>query len=234
MGTDIHAAIEYRESSEHPWIALTHLNKYFGRWEGEPELTARIQIDRDYDLFAILANVRNGRGFAGVVTGDGFNFIAPPRGLPVDITPEAAEFGCTGDHSGSWLSLADILDFDWEQTATLRGVVDAPNFEYFDRMREWNYAPREWSGDVSGGSVKKVSNEEMRDAIKNIARSSAADNLQIASLLKREFPNLYTSVCWTKSYARCAEQMWTAILPPMLKLMRHGLGNVRLVMNFDS
>ena len=42
-------------------------------------------------LFAILAGVRNGYGFAGCDTGDGFRPIAPPRGLPGDVSPEVAE-----------------------------------------------------------------------------------------------------------------------------------------------
>lgn len=232
MGTDIHAAIEYRESSEHPWAALKYPNKYFGKWEDEPEFTTRLPIDRDYDLFAILANVRNGRGFAGVITGDGFNVISEQRGLPEDITSEARESGCTGEHSATWLSLADLLEFDWEQVATLRGVVDAPNFEYFDRMREWNYAPKEWFGDVDGPNVRKVSNEEMRAAIKTVP--TGGGNSDTASRIKKALPNIYTHVCWTRTYAQCAEQVWTAILPRMLKHINVGLDNVRLVMNFDS
>jgi hypothetical protein len=41
--------------------------------------------ERSYDTFAMLANVRNGRGFAGIKTSDGFPFIAEPRGLPDDF-----------------------------------------------------------------------------------------------------------------------------------------------------
>ena len=42
--------------------------------------------DRHYDVFAILADVRNGYGFAGVRTGSGFDPIAPGRGLPSDLS----------------------------------------------------------------------------------------------------------------------------------------------------
>lgn len=44
--------------------------------------------DRNYDVFSILANVRNGYGFAGVVTSSGFEPIAPGRGLPDDLSQE--------------------------------------------------------------------------------------------------------------------------------------------------
>ena len=42
--------------------------------------------DRNYDVFSILADVRNGYGFAGVRTSTGFDPIAPGRGLPSDLS----------------------------------------------------------------------------------------------------------------------------------------------------
>lgn len=44
--------------------------------------------DRNYDVFAILANVRNGTGFAGIKTSSGFDPIDTPRGLPDDLSAE--------------------------------------------------------------------------------------------------------------------------------------------------
>jgi len=44
--------------------------------------------DRNYNVFGVLADVRNGRGFAGTVTGTGFVPIAEPRGLPSDLSEE--------------------------------------------------------------------------------------------------------------------------------------------------
>lgn len=43
---------------------------------------------RNYDVFSILANVRNGYGFAGVVTSSGFNPITSGRGIPDDLSDE--------------------------------------------------------------------------------------------------------------------------------------------------
>ena len=42
--------------------------------------------DRNYNLFAILANVRNGTAFAGCKTGEGFNPISNPKGVPSDAS----------------------------------------------------------------------------------------------------------------------------------------------------
>lgn len=230
MGCDIHAAIEYRTGDQ--WKALMFPNRYYSK--EYDEMSARLDLQRDYDLFAILANVRNGRGFAGVKTGNGFRSISDNRGLPEDISAEARETGCTGDHSETWVSLCEILQFDWQQIATLHGVLDAPTFERFDRMRQWNEPPSQWSGDVFGGSVVKLSEEGMRAAIKAV-NTQGMDNLQIAIAIREALPHHYTHVSWTKSYAECAEQIWTKILPHMLGAAKeHGIDNVRLVMNFDS
>jgi hypothetical protein len=42
--------------------------------------------NRNYDVFSILADVRNGYGFAGVKTSSGFTPIAGGRGLPDDLS----------------------------------------------------------------------------------------------------------------------------------------------------
>src|SRR4030095_14523751 len=68
--------------------------------------------DRNYNTFAMLANVRNGYGFAGCDTGDGFQPISKPRGLPKDLSAEVLAISkdagdehdiWLGDHSHSWL-----------------------------------------------------------------------------------------------------------------------------------
>lgn len=236
MGCDIHAAIEYRNGNR--WHALLIPNKYFGRWEDEKKMTAKLPINRDYDLFAILANVRNGHGFAGVKTGDGFDSITgtdtvPLRGVPEDISEEA-EAVLSGEHSPTWVTLSEILAFDWTRSTTHCGVVTAVEFEEWDRMKEWRPGPLSWCGDVTGPSVRKVSNEAMRDFIaKQFNGKSGADREAAIDVLRKS--NLYTSIQWLESYTHSALQMWEVILPPMLKLAKqYGNDGVRLVMDFDS
>jgi hypothetical protein len=48
MGTDIHAAIEYRDAEG--WHAHLMENKYFGKYDDKERLTAKLQLDRDYDI----------------------------------------------------------------------------------------------------------------------------------------------------------------------------------------
>ena len=47
--------------------------------------------DRNYSVFAILADVRNGVGFAGVRTGAGYVPVCEQRGVPHDLSPQVRE-----------------------------------------------------------------------------------------------------------------------------------------------
>lgn len=227
MGCDIHAAIEVKDTTG-KWTALLHPNKYFGKYSGESELTARVDIGRDYDLFAVLANVRNGTAFAGCVTGTGFDYISEPRGVPDDISDEARGV-LSDEHSASWVTLPEILAFDWTKVTTKTGVVTEDEFEKWDRTKEWNPSPSSYSGAVHGQRVRHISPDEMRARI--AAKSSGA--VQPAG---DELLSYYTRIDWREGYANACSQMWTKVLPPMLRAATvcGNAENVRLVMDFDS
>lgn len=70
MGTDIHGTFQCeRKLKKDPTIS---------KWVDVPHLYT---FRRDYFLFGVLANVRNGHGFAGVDTGDPVDPISEPRGV---------------------------------------------------------------------------------------------------------------------------------------------------------
>lgn len=91
MGCDIHVIIEKK-------------NKY-GFWSnaGDPD------IGRNYEIFSVLANVRNDNGIA---------FISEPKGVPNDATDEfnglVKEWEPDG-HSHSWVTLKEMKNFDLNQ-----------------------------------------------------------------------------------------------------------------------
>lgn len=68
MGTDIHSIVQVRREAK--WVTVGVAVA------GDP---------RSYNTFAMLADVRNGRGFAGVKTSNGFPVIHEQRGLPEDL-----------------------------------------------------------------------------------------------------------------------------------------------------
>jgi len=127
MGTDIHIAVEVRRPDG--W----HLSDLV------------VTQNRNYRAFAVLADVRNGYGFAGSDTGEALKPISEPRGLPADISPElrlrldenenenerAAPVDIDseenafwlGDHSFSHVTLRELLDYDLDAPLTVRGYV---------------------------------------------------------------------------------------------------------------
>jgi hypothetical protein len=92
MGCDIHCVIEQRHPKYEWWT-----NK------GDPE------IGRDYELFSVLASVRN---YHDIVP------ISEPKGLPedVDYMFEAYYKSQYGDaHSASWITLKEMREYDLNQ-----------------------------------------------------------------------------------------------------------------------
>jgi hypothetical protein len=219
---------------------------------------------RNYDVFAILANVRNGRGFAGVVTGGGFNPIAMPRGLPPDVSPEvlreyalrvvpddcyAEEAGtCSASnaarwttdrgygasshwivpgevvsgpdwHSASWLTLAELLAFDWGQATTHRGVVSPEGYATFKATGK----PESWCGGIGGSRVVMVGNAEME---RRIAAQTAGSEADFSN------PCCYTEVEWREPYRVSAKRFVEDTIPRLQAL--GGAEDVRMVFWFDN
>lgn len=151
MGCDIHAVIqlkddfvwrtqevdnpEYKESSDY-------------RWEREKRVY-RVIDNRDYDLFGILANVRNG------TWGEPTPFIDEPRGFPKDFKCDSEDTHCgiwMGDHSFSWLSLKEILDFEWDKKHKHTAYVSKETAEKMDKDK--SYIPESFAGWSSNGVVR--------------------------------------------------------------------------------
>jgi len=139
MGTDIHLAAEvYRDGGWH--LADVDL----------PE-------NRNYVSFAVLADVRNGFGFAGYDTGDTISPISLPRGLPDDMSPELLErmqargdrWIWMGEHSQSWVTLAELLSYDLDQPIILRGMVHPDEVERCRRTGEPPRGAVAWHRDPS-------------------------------------------------------------------------------------
>jgi hypothetical protein len=145
MGADIHLHVEIRKHGTfsipdrpdcpHPWEQIHRRIEIPGLHD-----TRTIDLgwgdSRNYDVFAMLADVRNGHGFAGIDTGEGFTPIAPPRGLPEDasstVLEESESWGVDG-HSHSFFTLRELLDLEttgyWDNITVHRGAMDREQFE---------------------------------------------------------------------------------------------------------
>ncbi|MCB9602206.1 MAG: hypothetical protein H6721_15675 [Sandaracinus sp.] len=230
MGTDIHCFVERR--AEGRWHLVPPLvetldrlhvlasrklrRSYPGRIvETEEERLSlvgawesRCEFGRNYGLFAILAGVRNGLGLDPIVA---------PRGLPDDASNEtrwsiASLLGHEDDcHDHSWLTLEEILAFDWTREVRRVCLVDGPGYVRFrerpviepSRVR---FEPRE----------RVVSNEAMDDALR-----------------RGDTAGLLTEVTEVGSYRAVAGTHFLEELVPALRELGRPQ-DVRLVFFFDS
>ncbi|WP_052350317.1 hypothetical protein [Paenibacillus gorillae] len=112
MGTDIHVYIEQKTiKNDNP--LMTEWNS-IDEWSNDPyfevtEVRKKYWTDRNYLLFAILANVRNRYNIQP---------ISLPKGLPDDVSPKVKIRSDeeNGDaHTRSWLNLKELLEYDWQQ-----------------------------------------------------------------------------------------------------------------------
>jgi hypothetical protein len=108
MGCDIHSFAERKNAA--------------GEWQWVPGLEPF--GDRSYGTFGWLADVRN---YSAIPP------IAEQRGFPGDASPEVAEDydAWGGDaHSPSWLTVAELLSFDYEAVCEDRRTTKqlGPNF----------------------------------------------------------------------------------------------------------
>ncbi len=241
MGCDIHLAVEVRRDGqwhralppEHvrsPWLVEYAAENPDNAWAVEH---ARVvwYDSRNYNVFAVLANVRN----------DGFiKPIAEPRGLPDDMSDEVArldgehpahDYGShdvsLGDHSQSWLTLAELQAYPWDGEATEEGVVELDQF-IRRVMTLGNAVPVRaerapydgWCGDVFGRDIV------VRPAAEVIAA------LQSGGLATPPTERTYVRDQWSTRVRVQAGDFTERFLPALAEL--GAPEDVRIVFGFDS
>lgn len=223
MGCDIHLLVQRRESDGAPWRTVT-VDYECPECEGtgtkvyprSPEPIACIDCRgtkrqwgysaRNYCVFGQLADVRNGVGFAGIDTGDRFEPIAEQRGLPDGVEADGVEGPWLGDHSFSWLTLAELLTYDIDRISRHRGVCSKTAWERWDGKGP----PEDVCGDVWGAGVMIGTEEQAR-------AGEAVTHVRIS---------------WPSTYREAGGQFWRHFVPALTKL--GDPENVRIVFGFDS
>lgn len=250
MGCDIHLFVEKREDGV--WRPSDKLVRRNEDDKDDPDgaiayedYKALFYSGRNYDLFAMLASVRNGYGFAGVITGAGFTPIAQPKGLPSDVSPEIEEmsddWGVDG-HSHSHLTLRELLDYDWTQRTQQQGWVEFREWLKWSRWaRGEGRGPEIYCGGVSGRDVKLIDEAQMDAlvaelrAIENGTVPHASVQEKRAAFMKQH-ESTYALAQWEEPYYRAAGSFMTETIPRLLKLAggTAGLDDVRIVFWFDN
>ena len=165
--------------------------------------------------------------------GEGFVPINDPRGVPKDVsvgyTKWVDDWGGDG-HSHSWLTVAEIMAYDWTQTTRKQGFVDPVEFARWKLTGQ----PRSWSGDVMGSMIRKISNEEMLAHIEGLLGAPLGwHNLHdLAETTEAAEIRRVSSVSWEIPYTDAGSELLSTILP---RLWRLGPPDrVRLVFFFDN
>lgn len=131
MGCDIHMYTEAYVSVNgfQKWVNVDNfrLNKYYGEPREEEYKISSIYDDRNYTLFAVLANVRNRSGC---------KFISIPKGIPENASPTVKKIVERWDldgHSASWFTLAELKKFrDTQDKQKYSGYVSQKDSKVID------------------------------------------------------------------------------------------------------
>jgi hypothetical protein len=232
MGCDIHFYAEKKVNGVWQSADTWEQDRYADeREDARLAVNQHFYDGRNYDLFAILANVRNGRGFAGVDTGDGFKPISGPKGLPSDISAEVQaesdRWDCDG-HSHSWLTVSELLAYDWTQRTKLRAFVQAAEYWRWNRYdRRQGESPDETCGGIDGPKIRKVTEAEMKAILEPYGQEwSAADKI------KKELDHVYCHCEWEQPYYRCCRNFLSDTMPRLWRL--GSPDDVRIVFWFDN
>lgn len=214
MGCDIYIYAEVRSKGVGD-NALTCWQKVGDVFDSDLGKTDQPYKGRNYDLFGILADVRNGVGFAGCDTGDGFKPIDEQRGIPKDASPEIKSMSeCVDWHSHSYLTLKELLDYDWFQKTVIRGWVNLEEFKTFIKKGE----PDSWCGGVGGRQIDK---DKMLELIKDRQDKGESE------------VEYYTQISWGKNYNECCQYFLENTIPALQKLADNP-EDVRIVFWFDN
>jgi len=232
MGCDIHMFCEIRFHKEGKWqeVGKIFKNKYHkpGKenvvdedgYEWNPEFVRTPYDIRNYDLFAILADVRNGRGFASIKTGEGFVPICEPKGLPKDVSEFIREQSDRWDgdgHSHSFLTVQELKDYDWDQTTVLRGSIP---FEDWKKLHVAKKCPEAYCGAISGPGIVTI------------------DETTASLILDGKIPKdlegkrIYVDYYWSETYRSCCDFFVEETIPELEKL--GDPKDVRIVFWFDN
>ncbi len=170
MGTDIHGGF------------IKVVKDQTGSVVSKQPIKTNWNFDRNYTLFAILAGVRNGYGFAGCYRHEPLQPIAEGRGIPEFISvveerteelynkwygrwDDEEEFGCwLGDHSYTHMTVDEILEWKgWNHHLSQGGVVSV---EHYEETVAKGKEPESWCGGISGGGVVTVAEDEYKSGAK--------------------------------------------------------------------
>lgn len=257
MGTDIHAYVEIQQPDgtwkyldeavfPNPYYRPDETNDPFG-WNTEK--TNQPFRSRNYDLFGVLAGVRTEHPQ-----------IVEERGLPDDMSPglaplrvdmgslneedqeRASQWPWLGDHTYTWLTVRELLEFDWDSNAQHAGYLTFPAWKKFviDEKR-LGEGPQSWCRDVYGQHLKKIKEtDHTTDEIIALHKEldpPEMDHNKAENGVVFSGARLYIWTVWGNTCRQAVGPWIFNNIFPVLKQLAEEAGGqdkVRIVMGFDS
>lgn len=255
MGTDIHIAVQahldgaWTDITEQALPLKAKVNKI---WNKDPEYAHFSQEEkqeimrqyfihspegRNYTLFALLANVRNGYGFAGCEI---FNPIKhfELKGVPEELEDEVDNEGYYngGYHSYNHFTYQELVKSKlWNQKITVKGFVKLNSFLEFIQAAKTdeNATPSNYCGDVSGPNVVKLSGAKLR-----LLEAKGELDAWLEQNVDLHTQSVYVKHSWEERTALKDSAFYSWLTSDeMEKLVYEDCGgpdDVRLIVSFDS
>lgn len=236
MGCGIHIVVETRGKR--------------GAWGFKEKLP----LSRNYDTFAVLANVRN-RMWSKPK--DALVYISTPKGLPPDVSKRGQRvLSDENYHSRSYLTLRELVEFDWSRAEHKTAFVTDIEFalmrlegEVVPRCPLYDPAnPEISSSDMERRIVSLSFIERLKQMIRLEIVAGNTDAYSIKEIQRLEALLLHTEqvadasivgwdggvvkVDWDETYAMKVDEFFTNTIPHLNSL--GGLDDVRIVFAFDS
>jgi hypothetical protein len=188
-------------------------------------------IGRNYYLFGILAGVRN-----GLITP-----IAEPKGLPKDVSKPIKELSerWNGDgHSHTWLSLKELLDYNWTESEETEGYVNGYVYNKWNYwLREQGLGPENYFEHNINGRLNIISEDEMNNKINNIdttQRPNKTSN-EWDDYKRKILSDVYCKCYWIEKKYHFVNNLFKQIIPELLGMSKDGTyEDVRCVFWFDN
>jgi hypothetical protein len=258
MGTDIHIRIEVKENDK--WERIPYISSCGDEFDAHYDTQEELKVfsfdnfiampscfnGRYYHLFAVLADVRNGRGFGSSEISDPWPTPISPRGIPEDISfPETedkwyelehytsnkgTEYDVfCGEHNFSWITLEELKNFPWDRVRRYEKAVIP--YEYWIKWKEdESERPRLYCHDAFGPHVRILEINEIEPFI--FSGNFEVLRAWIETQLKKSFDSIYIRDKWLSS-VREATYNWPGLIIPLLEDIAQAR-SLRLLISFDS
>jgi hypothetical protein len=225
IGADSHPYIE--KLTKRGWVCVDDKERYWPKMRvNDYDESVRTKIinvlgDRDYTLFAVLADVRN----------DGVRALFPGRGTPEDASsktkkaiPDNSDY-----HSHTYFTVQELLDTDWDEVGQSCGnvVLFADQFQGWKETGKVPDDAQEYA--CGGGTTRPVSEEEMTMLLLAESPKKLVKKRTQGGVTSREGP--YIQIGAPLTYRQLVPR-FISIIPELQKL--GDPTRVRVVIAFDN